>query len=361
MKSIEEVSFLAIVLSLLLVVGLHEAGHAVAAHWCGVKVKCISIGFGKPLFQWQRNNGVEWVWALWPFGGYAQLLNTRIEPVPRKQQRYCFDKKKTWQKIFILAAGALVNVLVAWLAFLCIHLSGYQQTIPNILNITPASVAANAGFQPGDRFMAIDGENTPSWKEVGMQLILALGKSKVSVLVKQATGAERSLLLDMTQWQFKGGKNALLGGLGIQPNLSNSAKEIVPPSSLMQACSLAYSQMLSTILFFILVLKQMFTGAVPFAVLVGPLGIFAAMADSLHQGIIVFLYFIATLSITVAIINLLPIPGLDGGSILYALIEKIRGKPVSIAMEILLHRLVSIVVVLLLIQLLLNDLKRYIH
>lgn len=354
-------SFLAIVLSLILVVGLHEAGHAVTAYWCGVKIKRISIGFGKPLIKWKGKTDIEWVWALWPLGGYVQLLNSRIEPVPEQLNHHSFDKKKFWQKFIILAAGALVNILVAWLAFLCIHLAGYQQTKPEIAEVTPSSIAATAGFQANDRILSIQGENTPSWKEVGMQLILALGHSNVEVMVQQDNGPKRSLLLNMKLWEFKGGKNALLGGLGILPNVTDSAKEQVPPSSFLQACTQAWSQMISTFLFFILVLKQMFTGAVPFAVLVGPLGIFVAMADSLHQGMVVFLYFIATLSITVALINLLPIPGLDGGSILYAVVEKVRKKPVSIAMEILLHRLITIVFILLLVQLLLNDLKRYLH
>ncbi len=352
-------SFLAIVLSLILVVGLHEAGHAITAYWCGVKIKRISIGFGRPLIKWKGKSGIEWVWALWPLGGYVQLLNSRIDPVPEQLYKHSFDKKKFWQKIVILSAGVVVNIMVAWLAFLIIHLAGYQQTKPEIAQVTPASIAATAGFQTNDRIIAIQGENTPSWKEVGMQLILALGNSQVKVVVQQNNGPQRSLLLNMKLWEFKGGKNALLGGLGIKPNVSNSAKEQVLRSSFLNACSQAWSQMLSTFLFFILMLKQMFSGAVPFAVLVGPLGIFAAMADSIHQGMVVFLYFIATLSITVAIINLLPIPGLDGGSILYAVVEKVRKKPLSIAMEVLLHRLVTIVFVLLLVQLLLNDLKRY--
>ena len=85
------------------------------------------------------------------------------------------------------------------------------------------------------------------------------------------------------------------------------------------------------------------------------------MVASFLQGLVVFLYFISSLSFAVALINLFPIPGLDGGSIMYALIEKIRGKPVSVGMEVLLHRLIFIVFCLVLVQLLLNDLQRLMH
>lgn len=107
-----------------------------------------------------------------------------------------------------------------------------------------------------------------------------------------------------------------------------------------------------------MVLKQLFSGLIPFSALLGPIGIFAASVASLTQGVVVFMFFIATLSLAVAVINLFPIPGLDGGSIVYALIEKIRGKPVSVAMELLLHRLVFIVFCVVLVHLLMNDLQR---
>jgi len=111
--------------------------------------------------------------------------------------------------------------------------------------------------------------------------------------------------------------------------------------------------------FFLMVLKQLIIGAIPFSVLLGPIGLFAVSITSLSQGIVVFMFFIASLSTAVALVNLFPIPGLDGGSILYALIEKIRGKPLSVAMELLLYRLVVIVFALLLVHLLMNDLQRF--
>ena len=104
-------SLLAIVLSLLIVVGLHEAGHAYAARIFNVNVTRISIGFGKPLFRWQGKNGCEWVWSLWPLGGYVRLLNTRIQPVSKKEITRCFDKKSVGARCLILLAGPAVNVV----------------------------------------------------------------------------------------------------------------------------------------------------------------------------------------------------------------------------------------------------------
>ncbi len=131
--------------------------------------------------------------------------------------------------------------------------------------------------------------------------------------------------------------------------------------SFFQACQNAFLQIMGLLYFFLVMLKQLFTGHIPFAALLGPLGLFTAMVNSFLQGLAVFLYFIASLSLSVALVNLFPIPGLDGGSIVYALVEKVRGKPASIAMEILLHRLMFIAFSLVLVQLILNDMQRYFH
>jgi len=353
-------AILAIVLSLLLVVGLHEAGHALAARIFGVKIKRISIGFGKPLLRWHRKRGeCEWVWSLWPLGGYVQLLNTRIEPVGAEKNRYCFDKKPIWMRIVILLSGAAVNLIIAWLALTVILAIGYQQSAPLIISVTPASIAQQAGLAAGGRIMMVAGQNTPSWREVGSQLIMTLGKSSVPIVVKNKEGIERQTSLDLKQWKYKRQNNALLAGIGINPEVT--VREQVAGLPLPSAGYQALLQISNLLVFFLVMLKQLVTGVLPFAVLLGPLGMFTAMISSFTQGLVMFLSFIANMSVAVALINLFPLPGLDGGSIVYASIEKIRGKPVSVDVEVLLHRLIFIIFCVFLAQLLVNDLQRYLH
>ena len=349
----------AIVLSLLLVVGLHEAGHAVMARLFKVKIKKISIGFGRSLFSWQGKSGSEWVWAMWPLGGYVQLLNSRIEPVPLSQDKFCFDKKSVWARGVILLAGAFANISIAWIALVLMYTLGYQQTSPVIETVVTPSVVASAGLAAGDRMVSIDGETVASWRAVGMRLIMTMGKSKVDVGVENETGVARHLTLDLSQWRYNRKNMSLLSAIGINPDLSPTNTHDVTPLPLLTACYHSILQLIDLVGFFCIMLKQLFTGVIPFAALLGPLGLFSTMIDSFHQGLAMFLYFIANLSLAVAFINLFPIPGLDGGSIVYALVEKIRGKPVSVGMEVLLHRLVFIAFCLILVQLLLNDVQRY--
>lgn len=351
-------SLLSIVVSLLLVVGIHEAGHAWMARVFDVNVKRISIGFGRPLFRWQRNN-CEWVWAIWPLGGYAQLLNSRIEPVPPKDNKFCFDKKPVWVRCIILLAGAFANILTAWLALVFMLMLGYQQRSPVIANVTSPSMAATAGVAAGDRIISFAGQKVPSWREVGMQLIMTMDQRHVDVVVENPAGVKRPLSLDLAHGQFTGGKGSLLNIMGITADLSKQNIQKVPGAPFLQSCEQAFLQIIGLFYFFLIMLKQLLTGVIPFAALLGPFGLFTVMASSFLQGLAVFLYFIATLSLAVALVNLFPLPGLDGGSIVYALVEKVRGKPVSIGMEVLLHRLMFIVFCLVLVQLILNDAQRY--
>ncbi|MCH9756937.1 MAG: site-2 protease family protein [Gammaproteobacteria bacterium] len=354
-------ALIAIILSLILVVGTHEAGHAFAAKCFDVKIERISIGFGKPIYTWTKKNGVEWVWARWPLGGYVKLLSSRIAPVPIQEHAFCFDKKSITARIIILISGALANLLSAWIALTMVFMLGYKQAPAIIHDVTTPSIAATAGLKPGDRIIALANINTPAWREVGMELITHLRQAAVPVTLKDKTGIIRHSQLDLSQWHYKRQKDALLASIGITLDTDNIKQEHIAGVSFLKANQLVWYKIKNLSDFFFTMLKQLFMGHLPLALLLGPLGLFTAMAGSFMQGVSVFSYFIATLSLAVAIVNLLPIPGLDGGSIVYALLEKVRGKPLSVAFEVLLHQLAFIAFCVLLAQLLINDLERFLR
>ena len=352
-------ALIAIILSLILIVGTHEAGHALAAKCFGVKIERISIGFGKPLYTWTGKNGVEWVWARWPLGGYVKLLSSRITPVPIQEHAICFNKKPIYARIIILLSGALANMITAWMAFVLVFMIGYQQVPATIHQVAPKSIAALAGLKTGDTIVALAEQTTPAWREVGMELITHLGQKDLPMTVKNKAGIKRHTQLDLSHWHYKRQKDALLASLGITLDTNNLKAEQVSGVPFLKAGQLTFDKIKHLVAFFFLMLKQLFTGMLPLGLLLGPLGLFAAMAGSFIQGLSVFAYFIGTLSLAVAVVNLLPIPGLDGGSIAYALLEKVRGKPLSVAFEVLLHQLAFIAFCVLLAQLIINDLERF--
>lgn len=349
-------AIIAIMLTLLLVVGIHEAAHAVVARYFQVKIKKISIGFGKPLLRWQSSSGCEWIWAMFPLGGYVQLENTRISPVPPAEYANCFDKKPIWQRILILLAGVIANVITAWIALVLVYTLGLNYTLPQVQSVQPDSPAAVAGIAAGDQFVSIAGHATPTWNEVGMQMVILWGQKEVSVVLNRGNEL-KEVTLNLNHVNFRGAKLNLLSQLGLEANLS-AARDTLRFTSLSAVIHQANGVLVTMVYFFLMVFKQLFSGVIPFSMLLGPLSLFAVSVASLTQGVVVFMFFIASLSLAVALVNLFPIPGLDGGSIVYAIVEKIRGKSISVAMELLLHRLVFIVFCMVLVHLLMNDLQR---
>jgi regulator of sigma E protease len=186
-----------------------------------------------------------------------------------------------------------------------------------------------------------------------------LGQKDLPMTVKNKAGTLRHTQLDLSHWHYKRQKDALLASLGITLDTNKLQEEQVAGVPFLKANQLTFYKIRHLVAFFFLMLKQLFTGMLPLGLLLGPIGLFAAMAGSFMQGLSVFSYFIGTLSLAVAIVNLLPIPGLDGGSIAYALLEKVRGKPLSVAFEVLLHQLAFIAFCVLLAQLIINDLERF--
>lgn len=352
-------SLLAFVLILILVVGIHEFGHALVAKIFDVKIKRISIGFGRVLLKFKTTRGTEWTWCLWPLGGYVQLLNSRIEPVETEELPFCFDKKSVFARISILLGGIIANLLFAWLAFVVVFNFGLLQTTSRIAEVRANSIAALAKFDKEDTIVSVSGQKVTSWGNVGQRLIMDMGKKDIPIELANQNGSIRTQIIDLSTDSFLKEKGSFFKRLGIE--MDKMAPRVpLKADSLKQALQMANQQIIDTGFMFLMIVKQLVKGVLPFSLLLGPLGIFVLGAFSLSQGILVFLYFIASFSVAVAIINGLPIPGLDGGSIIYALIEKVHKKPVSVALEVLLHRLATVVFFLFLFHLVLNDIERWI-
>lgn len=339
----------------ILVIGVHEAGHALAAKYFNICIKRISLGLGRPLLRWRRKN-VEWIWAIWPLGGYVHLLNSRIEPVEEKDLLYSFDKKPVAVRIIVLAAGAVANLLFALALFTGYFMLGYQEQIPVIAQTISGSIAEEAGIKAGDVLLAVDGRDVRNWQDVAGAFLSKLGKEGL-ILKIQRQQSVMTVVLSFTKLTMRASGN-FLAQFGLVADNSVKYQNTIKGTGLGQALVLAGIKTYKTGQYFYLITAKIISGQIPLSLLLGPLSLFSASAVSLKQGLAAFLSFIAVLSLAVAFLNLIPFPGLDGGSILYVLIEKIRGKPISIALEILLYQTALILFFILLVQLLVNDGQR---
>ncbi len=353
------ITVLALVLSLLCIIGFHEAGHAVVAYFFNIKIERVSIGFGKVLCRWKLKAHCEWVWSLWPLGGYVHLLNSRIKPVSAEDYPYCFDKQSAWARCLVLLSGSFANCLIAYLALLVSYSVDHFQLSPTVSMVKPHSIAAHSGLTSGDHITVIDGHHIASWHDVGMQLLMNVGHDDVPITVERADHRIFKTSLSLGQWRYHQGDASLLSSIGLEPERSLKNSRLTPGLTFSNAFYEVGLELVWLSYFYLVMIKLIMTGAIPFFLLLGPVGFLTELTQAFFQGWVVFLSFIANLSIAVGLVNLFPIPGLDGGGIVYVLIEKCRGKPISVALEVLIYRLSSVVFFLFFVHLISNDLQRF--
>lgn len=340
---------------MLLIVGLHELGHLLAAKWLGVGVRRFSLGLGRPIYTKQLPSGIEFALGWCPIGGYVKLLDTREGEV--NELAKAFDLKPTWQKISILLAGPLVNLVVAYLCFWGMLTYGIAAVVPAVGSVLPGSIAAHAGMEEGDKILAVNDWPTPSWP-LTMMAMLSHGKQNqpMNLHIRSPKGESKQLSLKVENWHFDGIKRLPLKALGIE--LPNKLVREHVKLPWLNALREAFQRMSAYSYFNLVMLKKVITAKMPISMLGGPLSLLHSAQVQLQFGLTFYLRFLALLSLGVAIVNLLPIPGLDGGHILFALIEKCRGKPISIALQVLIFRLMLAVLLVVIMQLIANDLHR---
>ena len=367
------VSFL---LTLGILVSFHEFGHFLAARLCGVRVLRFSLGFGKPLFTYVARNRTEWVVAAIPLGGYVKLLDGRDsgQLIPESEKSEAFDTKPLWQRSLIVVAGPLANFILAISLFAAIYMSGVAQ-LPARLDAPPeSSLAAKLGIVAGDQVVGWkslpdDSENinlseefTPvlSWNVLRWKLLDALTGQEGFVLQFRGSLDERSFKvfkgLDLPQMRPE--VDPFLA-IGIRPEMSSQSDWLRLKLGPLDA--LAYSTervwlitKVSTRLMF-----GLFTGNTSIKQLGGPLSIADMAGKSAQFGWRPFLAFLSLMSISIGLLNLVPLPMLDGGQLLYDAWELVAGKRISVSMQEQLQKVGFFLLISLSLLALFNDLQRY--
>ena len=203
------VSVLALIVTLGILVTIHEFGHFWVARRCGVKVLRFSIGMGKAIKSWIGRDGVEYVIAPFPIGGYVKMLGQEdfavadAGEIPDSQQDCCFAYKPLWQRSAIVAAGPIANFLLAIFIYWIINIFyGINGISPVINGISENSLADRAGLQVGDEILAVDGEETMIWQQVSLQMLNRLGETGELVLTvdPEASSTARDITIPIQGW-----------------------------------------------------------------------------------------------------------------------------------------------------------------
>ncbi len=322
-----------IVLSILVFV--HELGHYLVARYNGVGVDVFSIGFGPEVFGWNDKAGTRWKVSWFPLGGYVKMVgdaDAASTPDLDALKKMTSDLRETslfyktvWQRIAVSAAGPIANYLFAIVVFGILFATlGQRYTQPIIEGFQVGSVAGKAGFQVGDRIMAINGEKIDRFEDVSLYVQTHLG-GELQIEIDRG-GQTQSLAVTPVLSEIKDifgniHKAGVLGIIGGQPDYIKRPWWSCWWYGLTETFSLSWQTLK--------MLGQIIIGAKSADGLGGPLRIAQMSGELAQSGIIALIWFMAMLSVNLGLINLFPVPMLDGGHLLFYFIEVVRGKPLS--------------------------------
>ena len=322
----------------LLVIGplvfVHEMGHYLVARWFNTKVQKFSIGFGREIAGWTDKNDTRWKIGWLPLGGYVQFagdLNAASQPdpeaekIPSDERSELFQFKPVGQRFLIILAGPMINFLFAIVIFMGIFATyGQAQNAPIVSAIMEDSVADQAGFELGDEIVAVDGRSIDRFDELADYVRLRPGQEMEFSIDRDGANVTLTAETADITVEDRFGNEARIGRLGIQSDVLEM--EQLGATELPSA---AISQTFSSLEMITVGLGQIISGQRSVEELGGPLRIAQYSGQTASLGLYAFLFFMAAISINLGFINLLPIPMLDGGHLVFYAAEAVRRRPVK--------------------------------
>src|SRR5271154_5735024 len=324
---------------LTIVVFFHELGHFLVARWAGVKVLTFSLGFGPELAGFNDRHGTRWKISAVPLGGYVKFLGEDSEPstpasealasMTEEERAGSFHHKRVGPRAAIVAAGPIANFILAIVIYAVMFLYfGKPASIARVDVIQPDSVAASAGFQVGDIVTSIDGTTIESFPDM-QRIVSTSAGSKLAFQVKR-DGALITLSATPALKEVKDifGNSHKIGVLGIQYNAQPSDAKTAPVGYL-ESLKIGVEQVWFIVDGTFKFVGSLFVGKASTGDLGGPLRIAQLSGQAASLGFQFLLQLCAALSVSIGLLNLFPVPLLDGGHLLFYSVEAVRGRPLS--------------------------------
>lgn len=310
----------------------HELGHFLVARIFGVKVEVFSIGFGKIIAS-KTINGTTYALSALPLGGYVKMKGQDdFDPSKKSADPDSYTAKAPWQKICILFAGSGANVLLAFFIYAAIGFFGATAMLPVVGEAIEGSPAQSAGLLEGDKITAIDGKKIKSWRDLSDEIAAKVGErgedSRAIEIIFERGGVEQKATLTP---QIREGKN-IFGESVKQGFIGIKAKGEVGKITyaLSEIPAFALGETIFGAKIIVLGLQKLIVGILPINQLGGPIAIVQAISQAHDIGLVALLSLSALISINLGILNLLPVPALDGGHIVFTAYEWVSRRAISL-------------------------------
>lgn len=325
-------------LAFVLVIGplvfVHEMGHYLAARWFGVKSEAFSIGFGREIAGWTDKRGTRWKVGWMPLGGYVRFagdMNAVSQPspewlsLPAEERAKTFQAKPVWQRAIIVAAGPIVNFAIAMAILAGFAMAfGDTRTPPVVGTVVQGSAAERAGLQAGDRITRLGDRDIAIFEDMLSYTRIHPGEATQVTFERGGQQRTSPVTIGVDQQTDRFGNSYRIGMLGIA-----RGERVTVPVSLLEAPVIAVRRTGEIVSMMVETIGQIISGRRSVKELGGPLSIAKVSGEQITLGPEAFVFLIALVSINLGFINLLPVPMLDGGHLLFYAIEALRRRPLG--------------------------------
>ncbi len=332
----------------------HELGHFLAARAGGVGVLKFSLGFGPKIFG-KKIGETEYVLSWIPLGGFVKLLGeSGTEELPPEDAKRSFYKQPRWKRLLIVLAGPVFNFLLAIVIFFIVYLYGLPNLLPVIGELSPDSAALQAGILKDDKILSINGRPIKFWDEI-RPVIKESGGRNLSILVQRGS-EEKTFAVKPKLSRAKNifGEEESTYLIGISPAGRTVIERKNPLAAAVSAVELSWESSKLTVISVV----KMLEGVLSPRTLGGPIFIAQVAGDQVKEGIIPFVLFMAILSINLGVINLFPIPVLDGGHIFFYLIEMATRREIPVKIKEWAQQIGFVVLLMLMLFVIMIDIER---
>jgi regulator of sigma E protease len=349
-------SVIAVIVLLGVLIFVHEMGHFLTAKFFNVGVLKFSLGFGRTLFG-KKVGETEYVISMIPLGGYVKMLGeseVEGEELSPEEEKRSFAKQSVWKRMAIVFSGPLFNFVLAFLIFAVVFMIGVPTLTSEIGMVQDGGAASEAGLLPGDIVLGIDGRAVSRWDNMAERINQSGGNSLIFQVKRGNEVRDITVVPRMTPARNLFGEEIESYKIGVGPARKTVIERLNPLAALWKGVTQTW---FITKMTFVSIVK-IFEGVLSPKNLGGPILIAQMAGEQVKGGIIPFIFFMAILSINLGVLNLLPIPVLDGGHLLFYIIEAIRGKDMSVKWKERAQQIGFILLIMLMIFVVIMDIDR---